>query len=472
MDTKKKNMHKHYILFLDLFAIVLSFMLSTWIRFGNLDHYLMINGIYMWALVLVITLYTMLFFLYDYHIKFFQRGFVDEALMVLKSNLLLAILLIVIMFIFQQGDIYSRIFFLLLFIINIMISYTLRQYFKILYISRYQYSKECTRIMIITTSDQVMDVLDRKKEEESWDYQIAYLTIIDRNLIGKQIGGIEIKSDFSSMYEVAKNEVIDEVFIHLPNTWFDLELEEIIATFEKMGITVNLSINTFGLKINEKVIRNVNGYHVLTFSSRLFDETQMHLKRMIDIIGGLIGCILTVILTIVIAPAIWIESHGTIFFSQTRIGRNGRRFRIHKFRSMYPDAEKRLSELASKNEMNGFMFKMREDPRITKVGKILRKTSLDEFPQFFNVLKGDMSLVGTRPPTEREFLCYEGRHRRRLVLKAGVTGLWQVNGRSEITDFEDVVKMDLEYIDNWSLLLDAKILFKTIAVVIFGKGAK
>jgi lipopolysaccharide/colanic/teichoic acid biosynthesis glycosyltransferase len=139
---------------------------------------------------------------------------------------------------------------------------------------------------------------------------------------------------------------------------------------------------------------------------------------------------------------------------------------------MYMDAEKRKQELMAHNEMNGFMFKMKNDPRVTKVGKFLRKTSLDEFPQFFNVLKGDMSLVGTRPPTESEFIQYEGRHKRRLALKAGVTGLWQVSGRSDINDFEDVVKMDLEYIDNWSLAMDVKIIFKTVGVVLFGRGAK
>jgi lipopolysaccharide/colanic/teichoic acid biosynthesis glycosyltransferase len=124
------------------------------------------------------------------------------------------------------------------------------------------------------------------------------------------------------------------------------------------------------------------------------------------------------------------------------------------------------------NEMDGFMFKMKDDPRITKVGRFLRKTSLDEFPQFFNVLIGDMSLVGTRPPIEQEFLQYEGRHKRRLALKSGMTGLWQISGRSDINNFEDVVKLDLEYIDNWSILMDIKILIKTIGVVVFRKGSR
>ena len=140
---------------------------------------------------------------------------------------------------------------------------------------------------------------------------------------------------------------------------------------------------------------------------------------------------------------------------------------------MYADAEERLKDLEAKNEMQGgLMFKMKDDPRITRVGKFIRKTSIDEFPQFFNVLKGDMSLVGTRPPTEKEFLKYEEWHKRRLSLKPGITGLWQVSGRSSITEFEDVVKLDLEYIDNWSIWEDIRILFKTVLVVLFQRGAE
>jgi lipopolysaccharide/colanic/teichoic acid biosynthesis glycosyltransferase len=139
---------------------------------------------------------------------------------------------------------------------------------------------------------------------------------------------------------------------------------------------------------------------------------------------------------------------------------------------MFVDAEKRQAELMKYNEMNGLVFKMKNDPRVTKVGKFLRNSSLDELPQFFNILKGDMSLVGTRPPTTAEFLQYEGRHKRRLTLKSGLTGLWQVSGRNDITNFEDIVKMDLKYIDNWSLKLDIKILLKTVVVVLLRRGSR
>jgi len=204
----------------------------------------------------------------------------------------------------------------------------------------------------------------------------------------------------------------------------------------------------------------------------MFDYRRMLVKRCIDIAGALVGMVVTILLTPFIALAIFVNSPGPVFFAQTRIGKNGRRFKMYKFRSMYMDAEERKKDLMKQNEMQGLMFKMEDDPRITKVGKFIRKTSLDELPQFYNVLKGDMSLVGTRPPTEDEFEQYNLHYRRRLSITPGLTGMWQVSGRSDITDFDEVVKLDLQYIDNWSLALDFKILLQTVGVVLFGRGSK
>ena len=191
-----------------------------------------------------------------------------------------------------------------------------------------------------------------------------------------------------------------------------------------------------------------------------------------DIAGGLVGMLITLIFFPFVAIAIKADSPGPVLFSQVRIGRNGRRFKIYKFRSMYMDAEERKKELEKQNEMQGLMFKMENDPRITRVGKFIRKTSIDELPQFYNVLKGDMSLVGTRPPTEDEFEKYNQYYRRRISMTPGLTGLWQVSGRSEIDNFDDVVKYDLQYIDNWSLTLDIRILLRTVYVVVAGRGSK
>ena len=210
---------------------------------------------------------------------------------------------------------------------------------------------------------------------------------------------------------------------------------------------------------------------VITSSISFADPRQLMLKRGMDILGGIVGIILTALITVIFAPIIYIQSPGPIFFSQERVGRNGRKFKIYKFRSMYPDAEERKKELMAQNKMQGLMFKMDNDPRIIPIGHFMRKTSLDEFPQFFNVLKGDMSLVGTRPPTVDEYEQYEQHHKARLAAKPGLTGMWQVSGRSDIVDFEEVVELDKKYITGWNIGLDFKILFQTVKIVITGKGS-
>ena len=205
---------------------------------------------------------------------------------------------------------------------------------------------------------------------------------------------------------------------------------------------------------------------------------------MLDILGGVVGSILAILIIAVVGPIIKKQSPGPILFKQTRIGKNGKKFQIFKIRSMYMDAEERKKELMEQNRVkDGMMFKLDFDPRIigneilpdgtkkTGIGEFIRKTSLDEFPQFFNVLIGQMSLVGTRPPTVDEWEKYEFHHRARLACKPGITGMWQVSGRSEITDFEEVVKLDTKYITNWSFELDIWILLKTVWIVLTGRGA-
>jgi lipopolysaccharide/colanic/teichoic acid biosynthesis glycosyltransferase len=192
------------------------------------------------------------------------------------------------------------------------------------------------------------------------------------------------------------------------------------------------------------------------------------MKRAIDIVGSLVGLVITGILFFPIAIAIQFNDPGPIFFKQTRCGWMGKRFAIWKFRSMCVDAEAKKSQV--KNQVQGAFFKNENDPRITKVGRFLRRTSLDELPQFWNVLKGEMSLVGTRPPTPDEVEIYEVPEWQRLDVKPGMTGEWQVNGRSTVRSFEDVIRMDLDYQQNWSLIYDLKLIFKTI-VILFHKNS-
>ena len=283
---------------------------------------------------------------------------------------------------------------------------------------------------------------------------------------------IPVVAGFDDMLEYTKKDVVDEVFIHVS---YDTgrSLKPFIEEFEKMGVTVHININILdGFEEYKKSIGMLGSYPVISFATNFYDSEKMVVKRVVDIAGGLVGCAITLIAAVILCPIIKLESPGPLFFKQKRVGKNGRYFYIYKFRSMYMDAEARKKELMAQNEMKGLMFKMKDDPRITKVGKFIRATSIDELPQFFNVLKGDMSLVGTRPPTVDEFKQYKIYHKRRLSIKPGITGMWQVSGRSDIEDFEEVVRLDLYYIDNWSLALDAKILCRTVAVVLGKVGSR
>ena len=299
----------------------------------------------------------------------------------------------------------------------------------------------------------------------------------------EEIDHIPVVAYKDDIVNVVRAGAIDELFI-----LEDERSEKIVAMveeFAQMGIAVHLGLTS--LRNLELKLRNEDQKYIPKIESRLgyigkypmaiLEPPVMKLrfeyaKRIIDIMGGLVGTCIAAVLFVIIGIAIKLDSPGPIIFAQERIGKNGRRFKMFKFRSMYIDAEERKAELMKQNEMNGLMFKMKDDPRITKVGKFIRKTSLDEFPQFVNVLLGDMSLVGTRPPTVNEFKEYSNYHKRRLSMKPGITGMWQVSGRSDITDFEEVVRLDCKYIDNWSLLLDFQILVKTVLAVLMKKGSE
>ena len=221
-----------------------------------------------------------------------------------------------------------------------------------------------------------------------------------------------------------------------------------------------------------RMIEQVGRYLVLTSSMKIASSRELFLKRCMDIAGSLIGLALTGIAFVIFAPIIKKQSPGPVFFAQVRVGKNGRQFKFYKFRSMNVNAEEQKKELMAQNEMDGHMFKMANDPRIFPIGKFMRKYSIDELPQFWNILKGDMSLVGTRPPTVEEFENYDLKHKARLGIKPGLTGMWQVSGRSDIKDFEEVVGLDTYYIAHWDLGLDIKILLKTIKVVVTGRGSE
>lgn len=264
------------------------------------------------------------------------------------------------------------------------------------------------------------------------------------------------------------NHPVDEVYIDLNQR----KMENMFAgDMIAQGITVHIALEKQFCDLPHQEIEQIGGRSVMTSSVQTVPAGQLMIKRAMDIVGALVGLVLTGIAFLIFAPIIYCQSKGPIFYSQTRVGLNGRRFRIYKFRSMYPDADERKAALMKQNKMQGLMFKMDNDPRIFPIGRFMRKFSIDELPQFWNVLKGDMSLVGTRPPTVDEWTKYSPHHRARLCVKPGLTGMWQVSGRSNIVDFEKVVELDMKYIREWRLELDCMLLLRTVSVVLHGSGA-
>ena len=352
-----------------------------------------------------------------------------------------------------------------------ILMYLTRYIVKWYLVARNKSKMHASRVIVVTMKERAASDVIQINKNEDWVRTVAGIVVIDENMIGEEFAGINVVANIHTMMRYIKNEVVDEVFIDL-NYHLREQIRPMIMELEDMGITVHLKVEVLdSFKDFDTSLGHLGSIPVITFANRIFDYKEMFVKRCIDILGGLVGTVIMLIAMIFVAPALKIESKGPIFFKQKRVGKNGRYFYIYKFRSMYVDAEDRLKDLMAQNEMSGLMFKMKDDPRITKVGKFIRKTSIDELPQFINVLKGDMSLVGTRPPTVNEFKQYEGHHKRRLSMKPGITGMWQAYGRKTVQDFEDVVKMDLDYIDNWSIGLDFKIIMKTV-VSVFTTGGQ
>jgi exopolysaccharide biosynthesis polyprenyl glycosylphosphotransferase len=265
---------------------------------------------------------------------------------------------------------------------------------------------------------------------------------------------------------------VNGVILSAKHSYFE-HVESVVRACELEGVEAWLVADFFTTQISRTTFDDFFGRPVLVFRTAPEASWQSVLKQVIDFVGALVLLLVCAIPLLLIALLIRVTSPGPVLFRQQRSGLNGRPFTIYKFRTMVTDAEQRKHELESMNEMTGPVFKMTADPRITPLGRILRKFSLDEFPQLLNVLKGEMSLVGPRPlPVDEVKRFNDLAHRRRLSVKPGLTCLWQISGRNDVKDFKDWVRLDLEYIDNWSLWLDLKILWCTVPVVLAGTGAK
>ena len=412
-------------------------------------------------------LHFVAFYISGYGKDFFKRGQYVELVETIKYIIFYALLISFSSFFLKEKFVISRrgmVYLLSLYsVLNYLLSFFVKRYWRI-----FKHNVKGSRnILLITAISRTEKVLDRLLTANDVQGKMVAVSVLDMPEFTHDKVAVVPREQLLSY---ATHGVVDEVFVNLPSE--DYDIETVISQFEIMGIDVTVNLNTFDKSLGrDKQIHGMAGLNVVTFSTNFYKSSHVIAKRILDICGAIVGLILCGIASLFLVPLIR-KDGGPAIFSQTRIGKNGRHFTFYKFRSMRIDAEAIKEQLMDQNTMQGGMFKIDNDPRVTKIGHFIRKTSLDELPQFWNVLIGDMSLLGTRPPTVDEYEKYTPEQKRRLSFKPGITGLWQISGRSKITDFDDVVKLDVAYIDNWTIWKDIEILLKTVKVVFMRDGAK
>lgn len=470
---KKRSWVKHLdFIILDMLAAELALFIGVYIKFEGsiifLDKYEWYNLYQNLAKVLPFIDLTGVLFTETYT-GILRRTKYQELTSTIWHSLVNFGGILIYMYASQTSYYYSRLALGVFGTGMVLLSYIFRVVWKRFIRRRKLLDVNKSSMIVVAESTTVDHCLSEIAHSPYTEFKVEGVVVVDKDMSGQEIQGIPVVASADTLFEYLRTNVVDEVFLD-GNT--RASEESLTGRLVEQGLTVHMSlIHTNNLMPN-RIMETYGDYVVLTTSMHIANNRQAFIKRAMDIVGAIVGLVLAFIAFIIFAPVIKMQSKGSVFFTQTRIGKNGRRFKFYKFRTMYKDAEERKKELMAQNEMKGNMFKMENDPRIIPIGHFLRKYSIDELPQFWNVLIGEMSLVGTRPPLEDEYEKYALHHKARLSIKPGLTGMWQVSGRSDIKDFEDVVALDTEYISNWSLGLDIRILLKTIAVVFGGKGSK
>lgn len=471
MYQRKSNLSNLVIMALDCLSIVISLMLANYLRNGRVftsDNERMDFGLMLGA---CLTAFLVLNMYQNLYRDMFHRGSLRDMIYIVAGNAFLFGGAIVFLYFVNRVEAYSRLVWIYFLTLDCVLMFIGHRAFKRCLPSLYWRLGQARKILLVADREHSEELLEEVKKTGGFLYDLEGIVVIDDPQC-TSVNGTRVAVKPEGLIGYCQSASLDEVFISVNQNRHPNILQS-MNILSEMGISIHYQIPIPALQgAGQKFLSQIGPFYMVTYANRIGAPGQLVLKRLMDIVGALIGCVFLGLITLVFAPLIKCESPGPVFFSQKRVGRNGRVFHMYKFRSMYADAEERKKELLAKNEMQGLMFKMENDPRITKVGAFMRKTSLDEFPQFINILKGDMSLVGTRPPTLDEFARYSPYHKKRLSFRPGLTGMWQVSGRSDITDFEEIVRLDVEYIDQWSIGLDIKILLKTLLAVLGKRGAK
>jgi len=471
MYQRKSNLLNVMIMILDCICITVSLILANYLRNGKAfvsDNERMDFGLMLGGCLIAFLVWNMYKNLYK---DMFLRGPFSELLHIIGNNVMIFSGSAVLLYFMKRLDAYSRLAFVYFIVLDCALMFVLHLIWKRALPSMYWRMGLASKVLMIADEENAVELVKSIRNIGGFGVDVVGIALTDDSY-ENNVDGTRVAAKFEDLVEFCQGASLDEVYIAVKDVQ-DSKILAIMNTLSEMGIIIHFRMPVWELTgAKQKVLTQIGSSYNVTYASSMVPGGQLVIKRAIDICGALVGCLVLAVITIVFGPLIKLESPGPIFFAQKRVGKNGRIFKMYKFRSMYADAEERKKELMAQNEMSGFMFKMENDPRITKIGGFMRKTSLDEFPQFINILKGDMSLVGTRPPTLDEFSQYSPYHKKRLSFRPGLTGMWQVSGRSDITDFEEIVRLDVEYIEEWSVGLDIKILLKTVLAVFKGSGAR
>ena len=462
---------------LDVIVLQLAYMLAYYLRkegwvYAESD-YKKLGILLIFADVLVIVLNNSLH-------DVLKRGYLKEAFAHVKHSIYILAVIVIYFFSSQLGEVYSRLVLGFTFVFYVLFGYCVRIIWKFI-LTHTSFRREHNNMLVVTTIDTADSILSRLLSDKQAGYEIIGVVLLE-NTDYKSIRGIPVVADMKKAATYVAKEWVDSVYIDAPIN--DKKVVRLMDACATMAVPTHYHVPNMSRSGVKRFSEKIGGTTVLTTAINYATPIQALIKRAFDIFAGLVGSFCALLIMLILGPVIKIQSPGPILFKQERIGKNGKHIKIYKIRSMRMDAEKLKKDLMEQNRVkDGMMFKMDFDPRIignkilpdgtkkTGIGEFIRKTSLDEFPQFFNVLAGSMSTVGTRPPTIDEYEKYHFHHRARMAVKPGITGMWQVSGRSEITDFEEVVRLDTEYIANWSIGLDIKIMFRTFGAIFSHKGA-